>query len=318
VAVLQLELMRHYTLYETHRLSETQAYQIVRAIEQYAITGQGRQSDYDRARAEWRYRRADVIDAEQGVGVAAARLSQRLNLDTSVRLQPAGGPLVPIHLVAVETPPEELIQVALRQRPDLAARTAEIGQAEARVKEEIGRPLLPTLWLGFSGGAFGGGSNLVPPLVGNFAGRTDFDVRVFWTLMGAGAGNLALIRERQAEMGEAVAARARTINRARDEVMEAVANAKAARNQIDIARRELQSSHEGFHEDLERSRQNLGRPIEVINSLNLLARARAHVIDAIVRYDQAQFRLWVALGTPPPLVETSAPEEPGVPDYLMP
>ena len=76
------------------------------------------------------------------------------------------------------------------------------------------------------------------------------------------------------------------------------------------------SSHEGFHEDLERSRQNLGRPIEVINSLNLLAAARANLIDAIVHYDQAQFRLWVALGTPPPLVETSSPDEPAVPEYL--
>jgi outer membrane protein TolC len=133
-----------------------------------------------------------------------------------------------------------------------------------------------------------------------------------------GFGNLPLIKGRQAEVGQAVAVRARTINRARDEVMEALANARTARHQIDIARRELQSAHEGFHEDLLRSRQNLGRPIEVINSLNLLAEARAHVIDAIVLYDQAQFRLWVALGTPPPLVETSSPDEPAVPDYLRP
>ena len=104
VAVLHLELIRHNTLLETHRLSETQAYEIVQAIEQYAITGQGRQSDYDRAKAEWRYRRADVQDAEEGVGVAVARLAQRLNLDPSVRLQPAGGPVVPLDLVALETP----------------------------------------------------------------------------------------------------------------------------------------------------------------------------------------------------------------------
>ena len=318
VAVLHLELMRHYTLLETHRLSEIQAYQIVQAIEQYAITGQGRQSDYDRARAEWRYRRADVIDAEQGIGIAAAPAGAPLNLDPSVRLKPVGGPLVPLHLVSLETAPEELIQVALRQRPDLAARTAEIDQAEVYVKEEIGRPLLPTLWLGYSGGAFGGGSNLTPPLVGNFGGRSDFDLRLWWTFLGGGVGNLALIKQRQAEVGQAVATRARNINRARDAVMEALADARASRNQIDIAHRELQTSHEGFHEDLERSRQNLGRPIEVINSLNLLAAARASVIDAVVRYDQAQFRLWVALGTPPPLVETSSPDEPPVPAYLRP
>jgi outer membrane protein TolC len=318
VAVLHLELMRHNMLLEAHRLSEIQAYQIVQAVEQFAITGQGRQADYDRARAEWRYRRADVIDAEQGIAIAAARLAQRLNLDPSIRLHPSGGPLVPLHLVALETPPEELIQVALNQRPDLAARAAEIKQAEWLVKEEKGRPLLPTLWLGFDGGVFGGGSNLTPPLLGRFAGRTDLDVRLYWTFLNMGAGNLALIKQRQAEVGQAVAARARTINRARDEVMEPLAEARTAWNQIAIARRELKSSHAGFHEDLTRSRDNLGRPIEVINSLDLLAAARAHLIDAIVRYDQAQFRLWVALGTPPPLVETSRPDEPPVPEYLVP
>ena len=53
------------------------------------------------------------------------------------------------------------------------------------------------LWLGFSGGAFGGGSNVTPPLVGNFAGRTDFDVRAYWTLQNLGFGNLAIQKARR-------------------------------------------------------------------------------------------------------------------------
>jgi outer membrane protein TolC len=318
VALLYLELIRHYMMLETNRLSEFQAFQIVQAIREYAITGQGRKADFERAKAEWRYRRADVQDAEQGVGIATARLARLLNLDPSVRLRPVGGPLVPLNLVDLDTTPEQMIQSALRLRPELGARTAEIGEAEARVKQEIGRPLLPTLWLGFSGGGFGGGSNLNPPLVGNFAGRTDFDVRLYWTLLNFGAGNAALIRQRQAQVGQAVAERARTINRVRSEVIAARADARSVRNQIEIARRELQSSHAGFHEDLPRIRNNLGRAIEVINSLNLLAGSRNNMIDALVRYDQAQFRLWVALGSPPPLVETSTPDQPPVPEYLVP
>jgi outer membrane protein TolC len=136
--------------------------------------------------------------------------------------------------------------------------------------------------------------------------------------MNMGFGNLSLINQRKAEAGQAVALRARNLNRVRDEVMTNLAEARAARNQIDVARRELVSSRNGFHEDLTRTFNNLGRPIEVINSLNLLARARIHLIDAIVRYDQAQFRLWVALGSPPPLVETSSPDQPAVPEYLIP
>ena len=184
----------------------------------YAEAGEGREADAHRALSQWKRRVALVQKAEEDVAVTAARLANRLNLDPAVRLEPIGGPLVPLTLVPVATPQQDLIQLALRQRPDIAARTAAIGEAEARKKQEIGRPLLPTLWLGFSGGVFGGGSNLVPPLVGNFAGRTDFDVRVYWTFLNLGAGNLALIKERDAQIGQAIAERSRTINRARDEV----------------------------------------------------------------------------------------------------
>jgi outer membrane protein TolC len=148
---------------------------------------------------------------------------------------------------------------------------------------------------------FGGGSNLVPPLVGNFAGRTDFDVRVYWTLLNLGAGNLSLIKQRRANVGEMTAEQARTINLARSEVSAALADAQAARNQITVARQELASAELGFKEDLGRSRQNLGRPIEVLNSLTLLAQARVNLVRALVHYDQAQFSLWVSLGSPPPL-----------------
>jgi len=122
-----------------------------------------------------------------------------------------------------------------------------------------------------------------------------------------GAGNLALIRERDAEVGQAIAERQRTINRARSEVMSALADARAAIGEIEMARRELVSSEQGFRQDLDRSRNNLGHPIEVINSVNLLADARVNLVRALVLYDQAQFRLWVALGSPPPLIEPGGP-----------
>jgi outer membrane protein TolC len=68
----------------------------------------------------------------------------------------------------------------------------------------------------------------------------------------------------------------------------------------------LASAESGFREDLDRSRQKLGRPIEVLNSLNLLAAARVNLIKALLHYDQAQFRLFVALGSPPPIPAPSA------------
>jgi outer membrane protein TolC len=307
VALLHLELLGNQSILDFQRLSESQFHQVYQINKDYADAGEGREADAHRALSQWKRRIALVQKAEEDVAVTAARLANRLNLDPAVRLEPIGGPLVPLTLIPIDTPQQDLLQVALRQRPDIAARTAAIGEAEVHKNQEIGRPLLPTFWLGFSGGVFGGGSNLVPPLVGNFAGRTDFDVNLFWTLMNFGAGNYALIKQRQAQVGQATAERFRTINRARDEVSESLANARAAQNEIDVARRELASAELSYKQDLDRTRFRGGDkprdvlPIELLNSLDLLASARVNLIRALVRYDQSQYRLWVSLGSPPPL-----------------
>lgn len=307
VALLHLELLGNQSILEWQRLSESQFHEVYRLTNDYAEEGEGRESDAHRALSQWKRRLAMVRKAEEDVAVAAARLSNRLNLDPATRLEPIGGPLVPLNLIPLEAPQHELIQVALRQRPDIEARSAAIGEAEYRHKQEIGRPLLPTAWIGFSGGVFGGGSNLNPPLLGNFASRTDFDVRIYWTLLNFGAGNLALIKERDAEIGQAIAERSKTINRAREEVSASLADARAANNRIAIARAELKSAEEAYKEDLDRTMFRGGErardvlPIELLNSLNLLADSRVNLVRALLKYDQAQYRLWVSLGAPPPL-----------------
>jgi outer membrane protein TolC len=228
-----------------------------------------------------------------------------LNLDAAVRLETVTGPLEPLYLIDPDQPTDLLIQTAIAQRPDLASRSAQIAQSEIRLKEEQTRPLLPTLWLGFSGGAFGGGSNLAPPLMSHFGPRTDFDVRATWTLLNFGAGNASLIKRRRAEVGEAVADRSRTVNALRAEVTSAKAEALAQRQKVEIGRAELSSAEAGFREDFQRLRETVGLPIEVIDSLKLLAQARINFIDAVTKSNKAQFALFVSLGTPPPL-DTSA------------
>ena len=108
-------------------------------------------------------------------------------------------------------------------------------------------------------------------------------------------------------MGQAVAERFRTINLARDEVSASLADARAAQNEIEIARGQLSTAELSYKEDLERTKFRGGEkprdvlPIELLNSLDLLAAARVNLVRALVHYDQAQYRLWVSLGSPPPL-----------------
>ncbi len=303
VAVLHLELLANQTTLEAQRLTERQSHDLAVIVNDFAVAGERRIADANRAQADWKLRRAAVQRAEESVAVTAARLANRLNLDPTIRLRPAGGPLVPINLIALDTPTHDLIAYALQNRPDLAARSADVARAEVHYHEELARPWIPTLWLGYSAGVFGGGSNVVPPTLAHFGGRSDFDVSLFWTIMNLGAGNISLQNRRYAIVGEADAQRMRVLNLVRQEVTSARADALAARDQIEIARSELTSAENGLREDTERSRNNLGRPIEVLNSLSLVGGARVNVIAALLRYDQAQFRLFVALGSPPPLLE---------------
>ena len=58
---------------------------------------------------------------------------------------------------------------------------------------------------------------------------------------------------------------------------------------------------------MQRARNLEGRPIELLSSLNQLATARQDFIRTLVESNQAQFRLFVALGKPPTFVdETTA------------
>ncbi len=310
VADRYLTLIGAESILGFQRLSESQAADVVRITDDFARTGEGRISDAERAKADRLLRRAEVEAAEAEVAVSSARLAEVVNLDAGVRLKTLGMPLEPIELIDARRPNEELLSVALARRPEMGVRSAAINAAEVRKREEVVRPLLPTLWLGFSGGGFGGGSNLSPPLLGRFTGRSDFDVRATWTVLNFGAGNLSLIKRRQAQVGEAVAERSRTINLIREQVTSAKADALSRRGPIDLARRSIQSAELGYKEDLSRTKEARGRPIEVLNNLRLLAVARVNLVKATIEFNQAQFRLFVALGSPPPVGSSPGPVGP--------
>src|SRR5205814_1473238 len=55
----------------------------------------------------------------------------------------------------------------------------------------------------------------------------------------------------------------------------------------------------GFERDLQRIKGAEGLPLEVLDSLRLLARARDEYLNAILDYNKAQFELYVSLGKPP-------------------
>jgi outer membrane protein TolC len=274
VATLYFDLIQAEASLELFRETEAEAREVARLTTAYAATGQGTKADADRAGTTSLLFRRQVQRGEEEVAVASTRLARRLHLDPVVRMRSIVARIEPITLIDVHTSVQELIDVALHHRPEIGARSAAVNVATTRYRQEKLRPALPTLWIGFSGGAFGGGSNLITPLLGNFGSRTDFDVRAYWTLQNMGFGNMSLWRQRQAAVGVALGEQSRTINQVRREVSAALAQAIAARGQIGVTERQLATSVAGFREDLDRIRGTISRPIEMVNSLDLLAEAR--------------------------------------------
>jgi outer membrane protein TolC len=276
------------------------AREVARVTASFAKTGIGRQADAHRAATEYELRNTEVVLAETEMNLSSARLAELLGLDAALRLVPAEECALPHALVPEPVPLPELLAMALVQRPELQARQAAVRAALLELRSAKVLPFSPNLLLGFSAGSFGGGSVLPnTPRFGNFGDRTDFDAILFWSLRNLGVGNLAQIRFNSSLLRQNELRELETLNRIGAEVAAAYARSQARLAQIDIAHRSIQASREAYKEDLLRTRNRDGLPIEVLDSLRLLGRSRYAYLDAIIDYNRAQFELYVAIGQPP-------------------
>jgi outer membrane protein TolC len=295
------------------------AQEVARLTAAYAKAGQGRKADADRAATELSRRQYDVTQAEGNILTAAAKLSQLLNLDPSLRLHPIDRAIVPAAIVCDNVSLKELIATALLQRPELKERQTVIREALLALDRARALPFAPTVLVGFSAGTFGGGNNLSPPEMGNFASRTDFDVVAYWTLRNLGVGNRALIREAASRVQSENYRMVQVLDQVRDEVAEAYARTRARFAQIGTSEQAVTTAQQAFTEDLTRIRGREGLPIEVLDSMRLLGQGRNDYLNAIIDYNRAQFELYVAMGEPPasalprPAAAEHAPDSPPVP-----
>jgi outer membrane protein TolC len=314
VSLAYLDLLRAEGQGAVAVRNRTEAAEVARLTAEYANAGQGKKSDADRAAVELRRRDADMTQAEADLLTASARLAQLLSLDPTTRLKPVDGWVVPAPLVADPVSLPELIAIALMQRPELAARRAEIQAALYELSLAKVLPFSPTVILGFSAGGFGGGSNLVSspsgfvagngqritgPRFGNIGARTDTDAVVYWTLRNLGVGNLADVRGAESRANQSRLRELETVNTVRTEVAEAQARTAARLLQIDAAEKAVRAAGDAYTQDLARIKGGQGLPLELLDSLRILGRARTEYLDAIVDYNRAQVQLWVSLGRPP-------------------
>jgi outer membrane protein TolC len=301
------ELLRAEGLRAVNIQMRDETAKVAKVTRDYARIGEGRPADADRAATELAQREVDVVEAEGNALVASARLCQLLNLDPSTRLHVTDEWVVPIPLVPEPIPLQELIAIAMLERPDLAERRAAIQETFLAMRGTQWLPFSPTTLVGFSAGAFGGGSNIIAenvapnptgPRFGNFSGRNDFDVVMYWTLQNCGCGNVALINAARARLGQNDFRLLIVLNQARADVASAYAISRARFAQVYVNEQAARVGRQGFEEDFLRTRNSEGLPIETLDNLRLWNRARVDYLNAIVDFNEAQVNLYCALGQP--------------------
>jgi outer membrane protein TolC len=323
VATAYLELMRA----AGQRSIATQARQdfaeVARITAVFARAGQGRPADANRAVSELHARDSDLIDAEGQIVATSARLASLVGLDTAVKLVPVDTWAVPHSIVPEPVPLRELLTIAVLRRPELEEQRLEFCRTLLALQSAKMLPFSPTVFLGLSAGAFGGGSDLATQPVGtsafasgqerfgNFQSRGDLDAMVYWSLRNLGVGNRAMVaasgsRVRQSQWQQMI-----VLDRVRAEVATAYIRVHARYRQLETAEQAVRESEIAWTEDLQRIRGNEGLPIEVLDSQRLLVKSRQALLNTIINYNIAQFELYFALGQPPAelLVRPAVDEE---------
>lgn len=269
----------------------------------------------NRARALAARLRQVGLQSQNNWRTASAELLRVLYLDPTLVVEPVEPPHLHIALLPLDKPVDDLIPIALTNRPELAAQQALVQASLRLLKLEKMRPLMPSLLLrGFSTPVvgtlgvsfFGGGLN---SSLNNFGIRQDWDLQAVWTLQNFGFGNRALIHQRAADNRVALTELFRVQDRVAAEVVQAYSLAQTAEGRIHEAEAELRDAQTLVREDLAAlgQTQRLGedgrivlvtRPLEVVAAVQMLQQAYADFYLAINDSNRAQYQLYRALGNP--------------------
>lgn len=292
-AQLYLELMRAQQDVEIGREQLALTQLLVDLTGAYARSGQGLESDFDRAKTELAVRETDLLRAQETVEVASARLAVQLRLDPSVPILVQEPVVVPVQLVGKEHAVADLVVEGLSRRPELAESGWLVCEATERLQREKYAPLLPSVLLGMSYGGLGGG---LGTNFGTTKDRFDSDAIAYWELRNFGAGERAARREANARIEQARWRQVAMLDRVAGEVVEAHSRIRSREKQIVSAEKAVASAGNSYHRNLTRIKNAEGLPIETLQAIQALGFAKRDYLRAVTDYNVAQFQLLRAVG----------------------
>lgn len=292
-ATAYLELVRaeHANRITEEAVENTQ--RLSNLTQQFAEVGQGLNSDYSRMQAELAIRRADLLAQQEAVQVASARLAQLLHADAGVLITTGEPTVAPLDILSAEEGTAVYVADGLLRRPELAEQKHLVSAAVERLRREQYAPLVPSVLLGLSYGAMGGG---LGSQITNTGDRWDADAIAYWELRNLGFGEQAARRETASQARQARMRKVAILDQVAREVVEAHARVNQRRGRIAIAEEGIAAAEKSYRLNWERIENAQGLPIEVLQSVQALATARRTYLDAVIDYNVAQFQLCHATG----------------------
>jgi outer membrane protein TolC len=291
-------------------------------------------AELERVRVEVSRREEERTGAMQDFVVASAELARLVRIDPRTPLLPVEDFRYAMPLPAdrwADYTVEQLLDVALANRPELAENRALVQLALDRVRQAQWRPWLPNLAVAYNWGEFGGGPDPNPPVIKppttkggsptvvtvpgfgssgtwrHFNTRTDLDLALFWRLQNLGFGDAAAIRANQALHRQAELRRIQIYERVVTEVIQSQESVRGWRERLKILSQSLFDDKgdptgpvfQSLRLNFERIRNVPGsRPLEVLDSIRGLNDLLEAYGQAATEYERARFRLMTALGVP--------------------
>jgi outer membrane protein TolC len=156
----------------------------------------------------------ELADLERAVALAyedwrvtSADLTRELRLNPLTVVAPLEPSSLQVTLISPREPVDGLVPIGLTNRPELAANQALVRATLLRLRQEKLRPLIPSVVLAgnpapvapFGNLMFGAFDSDVKNIQNPWTGRFDPNVQLYWNLQNFGFGNVALVREREAD-----------------------------------------------------------------------------------------------------------------------
>jgi outer membrane protein TolC len=254
-----------------------------------------------------------AVKAREQWRVSSANLTQVLRLDPSAVVVPVEHDHLQITLIDPARSLEELVAIGVTNRPEIAADKSLIQAAEARIRREKNRPLLPLVLItGFQTpgnmmsqfGIFGTGNG---DKLNLWSLREDVSLQLVWQLDGMGFGNLARIKEQRGQESEAIVNYFKMQDKVAAEVTEAQARLQAAAVKVVQAERSMREAivnYDGNYEGLAQTTRfenvlhQVYRPQEAVKALERVMESYDQYFTTVAEYNRAQFELYHALGYP--------------------